>query len=78
MAGQRGEGRDGPSIRDRWSRCHECGKRGYATRKIAKRARQAMLDNGDGLRAYECPSRNGLWHLGHLRREFWTDNDEGV
>lgn len=45
-----------------WIRCAECGKRGYESRKIAKRA--ARAHHGHHLGQYRCDS--GLWHLGHL------------
>lgn len=44
--------------------CPPCGKRGYRSRKDAKRASRTFHP-GASLRPYECPARVGLWHYGH-------------
>lgn len=45
--------------------CSQCGgKRTYSDRKTARRA--ARINHPDDrLAAYECPHREGLWHIGH-------------
>ena len=52
-----------------WSTCRYCGKRGYPSRKAARRASQAA-PSGGALNAYECPQVpdgfDPVWHLGHL------------
>lgn len=47
-----------------WFRC-SCGKRGYSSRKMARRARAGLP--GENLHIYQCPSSHApSWHLGHL------------
>lgn len=52
-----------------WSTCRYCGKRGYPTRRQARRAAQAHAGGGV-LNEYECPQVpdgfDRVWHLGHL------------
>lgn len=44
--------------------CARCGKRGYKTRKDAKRAARTFHP-GDTQRPYRCPVLPDLWHFGH-------------
>ena len=47
-----------------WFYCHTCHKRGYRTRKQARRASR-IAHPGHHLATYHCPHRPG-WHIGHL------------
>lgn len=53
---------------DTWSRCPDCGKIRYFTRKLARRAARRIP--GPRLRAYRCGS---FWHLTSIsaRRIAW-------
>lgn len=44
--------------------CSSCDKRGYRSRKDAKRASKTFHP-GDPQRPYECPVLHGIWHYGH-------------
>lgn len=45
----------------------ECGKRGYLTRKEAKRVARRLYPGDSGLNAYRCLTYPDFFHLGHLR-----------
>lgn len=45
--------------------CPDHGKRGYHSKKAAKRARR-MHHPGQQMDEFPCEFRPGLWHLGHL------------
>lgn len=49
-----------------------CGKVRYTTRAEAKKITKNHF-KGEHLRPYRCPNNSGyeLWHIGHLRKQFW-------
>ena len=47
--------------------CNGCGKRGYHTKRDAKRARSRTRGTIEGhLSIYRCVACPELWHVGHL------------
>ena len=49
-----------------WMRCPHCGKRGYYSRKAAKKAMREIHSNDHRMRPYPCEGGTTLWHFGHL------------
>lgn len=47
-----------------WVTCSPCGKRGYFTRRSAKRHMKDVHPDGH-MNVYACPEGNGF-HIGHL------------
>ncbi len=63
----RRRGRDDTSVAKLYTRCLECDKKAYPSRKSAKKVCQLMCDQGaagEDLRAYPCPFGMGF-HVGH-------------
>lgn len=58
-------GRARNDARSRYTTC-VCGKRGYSSRRIARKAAKQGFPGGGGLAAYRCHRRPLFWHLGHL------------
>jgi hypothetical protein len=46
--------------------CDACGKRMYATRKLANKMKKVTFP-GDHLRSYPCPEDGRYFHIGHMR-----------
>lgn len=46
-----------------------CGKRGYFTRKEAKRVARRIYPGDSALNAYRCLGNPKFFHLGHLREQ---------
>lgn len=53
-----------------YSLCPECGKRGYYSKVLAKKARRNLRDGHMGI--YRCRYREDLWHVGHLPTQVIT------
>lgn len=57
-----------------WITCPQCGKRAYATRKIARSVARRLPPREDGavLRAYQCRDGDGIrrFHIGHVNPAF--------
>lgn len=47
-----------------WLTC-QCGKRGYDSRKAAKRVLRRAHPDGTRMHAYQCDIDTTLWHVGH-------------
>ena len=62
-----------------WHTCQHCGKRGFSTRKRAKKMLQRMRSEKSGMSAYQCHYDPTVWHLGHtptaVRRGYATRDD---
>ena len=50
--------------RNHWFTC-VCGKKGYVSRRAARKAKKQVHPNEHQFAAYRCP-RTGCWHLGHF------------
>jgi len=50
-----------------WTTCWACGKRGYQTRRSAKRIKEIMHD--DRLSVYRCLDGGSNYHIGHLDKQ---------
>jgi len=62
-----GYGRADPAV---WYTCEPCNKRGYTTRREAKKCEKALVKKGDkasALDVYRCRNGTTYWHVGHNR-----------
>lgn len=53
------------SAKDYIGHCDTCHKRTYGNRKSARIVARRMTEH---MVAYECPTRPGFWHVGHLAK----------
>jgi len=55
-----------------WYWCDHCWKRGYTSRRNAKKCEKALVklqgDKASHLDVYRCPETATVWHVGHNTR----------
>lgn len=55
-----------------WHWCGPCGKRGYVSRRLAKRCEKDLVKKGDKtslLDVYPCRAGRQCWHVGHSNND---------